>query len=124
MDRHVDLLGRLYIVSGALAGLAGLALLPLAVAATALGAEAGESSALPARVATSLFGGLGTALLVFAALNVLTGRALRGRRPWARMAGLLLAAVDVFVPPFGTALAAYAIWVLLRQPARELFGMR
>ena len=122
MNRHVDLLALLFILSGALAGVAGLALLPLAAAAAALGA--GEAPRFPAQVATAMFGGFGVALLVFAVLNTLTGRALKRRRPWARMAALVLAAVNLFVPPFGTALAAYALWVLLRQPAREIFGVR
>jgi hypothetical protein len=124
VNRHVDLLALLFIVSGALAASAGLSLFPLAVAAAVLGAETNEIPALPAQVATALFSGFGVALLVFAGLNVLIGRGLRRRRPWARMAALVLSAVDLFVPPFGTALAVYALWVLLRQPAREQFGVQ
>ncbi len=123
VDRHVDLLGLLYIVSGALAGLAGLALLPLAAAAAVLGAT-GEAPPLPGQVATVLFTGLGVALIAFAAASTVTGRGLRLRHPWARPVGLALAAIDVFVPPFGTALGGYALWVLLRQSTRERFGVR
>lgn len=120
IDRHLDLLALLYIVSACVAALAGVALLPLAVAAALL-LLAGEAPDLAARVATGLFLLLATLLLVFASLAAATGRGLRRAQPWARTAGLVLAVVNLFIPPFGTALGAYACWVLLQHGAREVF---
>ena len=121
IDRHLDLLALLYIVSAAVAALAGLGLLPLGAAAAYLLA-AGEAPDLAARLTTGLFLVLALLLLAFAALAATTGRGLRRTQPWARTAGLVLAVVNLFIPPFGTALGAYACWVLLQQRAREVFG--
>ncbi len=47
------------------------------------------------------------------------GRALRRYRPWARLAALGLAVINVVLFPFGTALGAYACWVLLTDEGRR-----
>jgi hypothetical protein len=120
IDRHVDLLALLYIVSAAVAALAGAAILPLGAAAALLLAS-GEAPDLAARVTTGLFLVLALLLLTFAGVAVAVGRGLRRARPWSRYAGLVLAVVNLFIPPFGTALGAYACWVLLQQKAREVF---
>ncbi|HEY8549332.1 MAG TPA: hypothetical protein VIL35_05190 [Vicinamibacterales bacterium] len=116
MDRHADLLGLLCIVAGAVAGLAGLALLPLAAAALALRA-AGEASPLAAAFTGVLFAVLAGIALVYAAASVVIGRGLRRHERWARTAALVLAPLNLLVPPFGTALGGYALWVLLRSDA-------
>lgn len=120
IDRHIDLLALLYIVSACVAALAGVAILPLAASAALLLAV-GEAPHLAARVATGLFLLLAALLLAFALLAAATGRGMRRAQPWARTAGLVLAVVNLFVPPFGTALGAYACWVLLQHGAREVF---
>jgi hypothetical protein len=121
IDRHLDLLALLYFVSAFVAALAALAILPLGVAAALL-LMSGDAPDLAARIATALFFALAMLLALFAALAAATGRGLRLVRPWARTAGLVLAVVNLFIPPFGTALGAYACWVLLQQRAREVFG--
>jgi hypothetical protein len=121
IDRHLSLLALLYFVAAYVSGLAGLALLPLGGAAAWLLAT-GEAPGLAAWLTTLGFLILAVLLVAFAALSVATGRGLRRARPWARTAGLALAVVNLFIPPFGTALGAYACWVLLQQDARGMFG--
>ena len=53
--------------------------------------------------------------------NVWAGRALRRHRPQGRTGALVLALVNLFVLPFGTALAIYTFWVLLHNEVRALF---
>ena len=53
---------------------------------------------------------------------VLSGRALLARSPRSRTVLLTLVVPNVFVLPFGTALAIYACWVLLNDDARREFG--
>jgi hypothetical protein len=118
---HVDLLALLYRLSAFIAALAGVAMLPLGAAAVVLLAT-GDAPGLAAVVTTVLFFALALLLLLYAAAAVATGRGLRRGQPRARTAGLLLAVVNLFIPPFGTALGAYACWVLLQQGAREAFG--
>ena len=120
IDRHLDLLALLYLVSAFVAALAGIAILPLAAAAVVL-LVSGDAPDLAAQVTTTVFFTLAVLLLAFAAVAALTGRGLRRVQPWARTAGLVLAVVNLFIPPFGTALGAYACWVLLQQRAREVF---
>jgi hypothetical protein len=121
IDRHIDLLALLYLVSAYIAALAGAALLPLGLAAAALLAG-GDAPDLAASITTATFLVLAVLLLAFAAIAVVTARGLKRADRWARTAGLVLAVVNLLVPPFGTALGAYAFWVLLQQPARERFG--
>jgi hypothetical protein len=120
IDRHLDLLALLYLVSAFVAALAGAAILPLGAAAALLLASGGAPD-VAAWVATALFFALAVVLLLFAAAAAATGRGLRRARPWARTSGLVLAIVNLFIPPFGTALGGYACWVLLQQRAREAF---
>ncbi len=53
--------------------------------------------------------------------NAWAGRALRQHRPPGRTGALMLAVLNLFVLPFGTALAIYTFWVLLHNDARALF---
>ena len=46
---------------------------------------------------------------------------LRRRRPLGRVLTLALALVNLLVLPFGTALGAYALWILLTDEGRRLF---
>jgi len=43
-------------------------------------------------------------------------------RPFARAAALGLAAPNLVIVPFGTALGVYTFWVLLNDDARRGFG--
>ena len=37
------------------------------------------------------------------------------------MGAIMLAAVDLLLLPYGTALGIYALWVLLREEAKRIF---
>jgi hypothetical protein len=120
--RHLDLLGLLYIVSGGLAGVTALSLFFLGLGALVSGVTAGPPD-VPTRVAGAVFLSIAVASALFGLLSAATGAALRSRQRWARPAGLIIALVDLFILPFGTALGLYALWVLLRQQTRETFGI-
>ena len=68
-----------------------------------------------------LFGIFATALVVAGWVNVWVGRAIRAHRALGRTLALGLALLNLFVLPFGTALAIYAFWVLLHNESRALF---
>ena len=61
--------------------------------------------------------------LVWAILHILVGRRLRMLRPSARLMALGLAVGNIILLPFGTALGAYAGWVLLNDEGRRLFEL-
>jgi hypothetical protein len=56
---------------------------------------------------------IGGSLLILAAGGVSVGLGLMQRRPWARIAAIILGVLAIFHPPLGTALGIYSLWVLL-----------
>jgi hypothetical protein len=52
-------------------------------------------------------------LFILAIGGVSLGIGLTRRTAWARVAGIILGALALFHPPFGTALGIYTLWVLL-----------
>jgi hypothetical protein len=116
---HVQLLGRLYVVAGWLSLLASISLVLLGVGAVSLASQAGPEVA--ASLAAAIFFATAAVTLVWAGVLIGVGMALRQHRHWARPAALVLAIVNVFVIPFGTALSVYASWVLLQEGGKRLF---
>lgn len=120
MRAHVNLLGILQLTWGSLALLLAVSLLLLAAGAAAV-AHTSSGSGLTAGFTALLFVMFATALAAGGWANVWVGRALRRHRSPGRTGGLLLAVMNLFILPFGTALAIYTFWVLLHNEARALF---
>jgi threonine/homoserine efflux transporter RhtA len=121
MPIHLDVLGRLHVMLGALAVLAGVSLFVIALGTHVALLEmdefpaGGEAGVWIQFWCGVLFAAAGAALMW-------TGRALARRRPAARTWALALAVPDLLAVPFGTALSVYAFWVLLNDEARREFG--
>jgi hypothetical protein len=75
----------------------------------------GQTAVVVFALAALLLGGVGT-------WYVQIGRSLRHTKSRARQHALILAFPNLLVVPFGTALGAYTLWVLLNDDARRLFG--
>lgn len=120
MSSHVKLLAMLQLAWGAMGLLLGAALLLLAVGAAAI-ARTTEGDPLTAGFTALLFVVFATALALGGWANAWAGRALRQHRSPGRNGALLLAVLNLFVLPFGTALGIYSFWVLLHDDARALF---
>ena len=116
---HVQLVGRLYVVAGWLASMAAASLVLLGIGAVTLTARPAPEVA--ASLAAAIFFALAALTLVWGGALLGVGWALPQHLPWARPAALLLAVVNVFVLPFGTALAGYTFWVLLQEAGKRLF---
>jgi hypothetical protein len=124
MLRHIDLLARLHKIWGALALVAGVSILIQAIGAFAviLTAEPGSPAAgLGAGFTTTVFFLFAFAALAWGGVHIHNGTGLRGRKAWARPVALVLSVLNLFFLPFGTALAIYAIWVLLSDETRRTF---
>jgi hypothetical protein len=122
MRKHVDLLGLLYIVGGLLNLLVGVSLICLAGGAASLLVFGNREA--PAFAAALTAGALAAAallVLLWGAVHFWTGRALRRHESWARLLSLGMSVLNLFVPPLGTALGIYTLWVLLNDQARQLF---
>ena len=122
MERHVNLLGMLASLWGALVMLAGASLLLLAGGAMAeLLDPIGASVGLAAGLTAAAFAILGIFAVIWGALHLLGAKWLKQRKPAGRMLMLALALTNLLVLPFGTALGGYALWTLLTNEGRHLF---
>jgi hypothetical protein len=122
MQRHVDLLGLLWSVWGALSVLVGISILLLAAGALApaLGAG-GDRIAFVAGVTAAVFALIGGFAVLWGGAHILAGVLIRRRLPLGRVISLALAVVNLLILPFGTALGVYALWILLADEGRKLF---
>ena len=122
MERHVNLLGILATLWGALAMLVGVSMLLLAAGALAeLLAPAANRVDFAAGLTAAMFVLIGVFALVWGGAHVWAAVLMKRRRPLGRVLSLALAVVNLLVLPFGTAFGAYALWVLLRDEGRRLF---
>lgn len=120
MRSHVNLLGLLQLTWGGFGLLLAVSLLLLAGGAAAV-ARATSTDPVAAGATAVIFVVFATALAAGGYASVWTGRAVRRHRAPGRTMSLVLAVVNLFVLPFGTALAIYTFWVLLHNDARTLF---
>lgn len=116
MRDHLKILGWLYAVTGAFVLLLALLFGTLfGIAGVVAGAEDG---------AGFLLGGIGLVFALFvAALGVpslVCGWALLNYKPWARVLGIILSALQVANFPVGTLIGGYGLWVLLNDESRRL----
>ena len=122
MDRHVRLLGILASLWGALAALVGVSMLLLAAGAFALSVDPqGESVALAAGITAAVFASVGVFSLLWGVTHMWAAALLRRRAARGRVLMLGLGVVNLLLFPFGTALGAYALWILLTHEGRVLF---
>lgn len=124
MTTHVKVLGILYIVFSGLGVCAALFMGLLfgtagGVVAANANADANAAAALP------FIGLAGSALVIFLLAvslpGLITGIGLLKFKPWARIVGIVLAAINLINIPFGTILGAYGLWVLLNKETERLF---
>jgi hypothetical protein len=120
MRSHVNLLGLLQLAWGGMALLLGGSLILLAGGAAAI-ARTSHGDPMTAAFTALVFIVFATALALGGYANTWVGRAVRQHRAPGRSGALMLAVVNLFVLPFGTALAIYTFWVLLHNDARALF---
>lgn len=91
----------------------------LAALVNASGDEGAAAGAFFLRLTGAALGGL---LLILAIPTLVCGAGLWRARPWARVLGIIVAAVCLIQFPWGTAFGAYALWVFFSAKSRPLFG--
>jgi hypothetical protein len=126
VKRHADFLALLYLAWGAIFALVGIAGLALMAGALIIGraqSPVAAASGIAAEVTAFAFGVLAVIALLWGMLHLAVGAMLRQYRHWARLAALCLALINLVLFPFGTALGAYACWVLLTEEGRKLFDV-
>ena len=123
MAASVDLVGILFILWGALSMLVGVSTLALVAGAVTLLTSQAGGRHVAAGITVAAFGALAVIAILWGAAHVGVGVPLRRRRHWSRTTALLLGSVDLLLLPYGTALGAYALWVLLNGEAKKLFDL-
>jgi hypothetical protein len=121
MMTHVKILAWFNIVLGALGLIAGAAILGGAMVVTDLFLFAVEDAGIPAAVVQLAALVITTVVLVLSLPCLILGYGLVNLRPWARILGIVLAALNLLNVPFGTAVSVYAFWVLLKPETEVLF---
>lgn len=126
MKRHVDFLAFLFLAWGAIFAFVGIAGLVLAAGALAIAGAGGAvdgNADLAAGITAFTLSALALLALLWAGLHLWIGTWLRRYSPKSRLAALGLSVINLVLLPFGTALGAYACWVLLSEDGRRLFHM-
>ena len=124
MQTHVKVVGVAFIVFGALGILAAtVIMLVFGGAAGIVGVSADPEEAA---FALPIIGLTGTLLSMFLfALSIpglVTGFGLLSFKPWARILGIVLCAIQLINIPLGTLLGIYGLWVLLNSDTERLFS--
>lgn len=119
MRTHVTILGWLQILAGLIDLLLALVLFGLLAGVGLLGTLGG---AVPAGILSGAMAiGVGIAVALTALPNLLAGWGLLNHRGWGRILALIMAAINAFKFPWGTALAVYTFWALTDPDAEALF---
>ncbi len=127
MLTHVKVLGILNIVLSALGILVGVVFLLIFGGIAGLVGLTDHSEGK--LIAVPILGGIGALIFIFLMVvsipGIVTGVGLLKMRPWARMLGIVISALNILNFPFGTAVGVYGLWVLLSTETLALFeGMR
>ncbi len=117
MDRHISILGMLFVIYHALGLLAGIGLFALL---SGIGLFSGDAQA--AGILTIIGTGLGLFLVVISLPGFIAGIGLLQRKSWSRILALILGFLNLFNVPIGTALGVYTIWALMNPESERLLS--
>jgi hypothetical protein len=124
MDTHVKVVAVLFLVLGGLGVLGALALMAVFGGAAGIVGMAAEGE--EAALAIPIIGFTGTMLTAFLLLlslpGVIAGFGMLAYKPWARILGIVLAAINLINIPIGTIFGVYALFVLLHKDSERLFA--
>ncbi len=123
MATHVDFVAIVFIVWGALTAVVGVSTLALGIGAASLAADTAGAQ-MAAGLTAAAFITLAIIAILWGAGHVFIGMPLRRRSPRARMLAIVAGSIDLILLPFGTPLGIYALWVLLNEQGKALFGVR
>ena len=116
MEKHVTVLGILYIVFNVLGLIAAFVVFFTLVGS---GLLSGEESAI------AITAGIGSAISFFLVIvslpGIIGGIGLLKWQSWARILTLVLGFINLINIPFGTILGGYTIWVLMKDETIKLF---
>lgn len=119
MKQHVTVAGVLHIGLGVL-GLLAAAIVFASLTGTGLFVEDRQVMT----ILTSVGCGVSALLVVLFLPGIIGGIGLLKWQPWARILVMVLAVLDLFNVPIGTAIGVYTLWVLTQEETVQLFALR
>ena len=117
MEKHINILGTLYIVFGLMSLAAGVFVFIILML---IGVFSGDNDA--AFVLPIVATGIATVMIVTSAPGILGGIGLLKRKKWARILMIIIGALNLLSFPIGTILGVYTLWVLLKNDADCYFS--
>ena len=117
MDKHVQVIGILWIVLGAMSFLGGLFLCGTLIGISLIPEMEAEASSILRIVGMSF----GIFLWILSAPKIICGIGLLRKMEWARILTIVLSFLSLLNIPFGTALGIYSLVILLRDETVQLF---
>ena len=117
MEKHVTILGILYIAVSALGVLSAIIVYMVLIGAGIISAEP-EALQILATVGSAV----AFVIVIIAIPGIIGGIGLLNHYPWARILVLILGILNLIKIPIGTALGIYTIWVLLNDETEKLFA--
>ncbi|MBU0984788.1 MAG: hypothetical protein KKA42_13010 [candidate division Zixibacteria bacterium] len=121
MEKHVSVLGILFIVFGAMGLFASLIVLVfLGGLGVAIGAESGDEEVVLA------LGLVGTIMMLIGLVSslpgIVAGWGLLRHKSWARILTIILSILILPGFPIGTALGIYGLWAMFNEEAERMFS--
>jgi hypothetical protein len=113
LERHLRILGILWIVVGVLWIIPSFVLMGLSHAPHLM---LGDDMFMRPFMPPMLFS-MGAVFLLVATGGILVGWGLMRHEHWARLTAIVIGILALFHPPFGTALGIYTLWVLVPRDA-------
>ena len=117
MEKHINILGTLFLALSALMIIAGFAVnyfIPMA------GEISGDSTAM--RITSIIGQSIGTFLFFLASPGFICGYGLLTKKPWSRVFGIVLSCFSLLSIPIGTAIGIYGLWILFKDEAIDLLS--
>ena len=115
MEKHIQVLGILYIISGVLT-LMGCGIAFLVVSGSGL--FTGDETAILATGVVGIF--IAFIGLVFGLPDIIVGWGLLKRKSWSRILAIIFGILNLFGFPIGTALGIYTLWVMFKPESEKI----
>jgi hypothetical protein len=123
MAQHVKILGILHIVFGGLGVIGAIIVLMIFGGLSAFVDLSDHGSDVPAPILGIIGGVLFIVILIISLPGLIIGIGLLQFRPWARIGGIVISALDLLAPPLHTILGIYGLWVLLNREVEQMFAV-
>ncbi len=117
MEKHIDVLGALWIAWGAIGCLFGMVVFGVLFGVSFI-PDMGHEAPIILR---SVGFGVGLFIFILSVPEIIAGIGLLKRLEWGRILALVVAFFNLLSIPLGTALGIYSIVILLREETAALF---